>query len=298
MKLIFMFMLPLALAMDNERPYGVMGVNSDCEDDLGNFDTKEAAEDLFDSVVDEGDYNHVIIFDTDGYNPEYENVGNVRILREWQRPVPPAQPDDPAAAAAAPSEAAIVERARREAELEVMAVTLGYPVANTGDETPAEVVQDWTRRRWQWSQNIAAAESADDEPAVATVPAAPEPQPTAEPQPEGDIDVQIRAAQRLVDLKEVQKKIAAMEYILEFEEDEDILNDLTVLYCDELQLLGDDCPICLSPLAEGVVTTSCGHQYHFDCLRHTYSTRRVESSYSSHMENFQTWSQCPMCRQR
>eukprot|EP01050_Picozoa_sp_SAG11_P070410 SAG11_NODE_51888_length_108_cov_111.666667_1_plen_36_part_11 len=36
-----------------------------------------------------------------------------------------------------------------------------------------------------------------------------------------------------------------MEYILEFEEDEDILNDLTVLYCDELQLLGDDCPICL-----------------------------------------------------
>eukprot|EP01050_Picozoa_sp_SAG11_P019440 SAG11_NODE_3095_length_2699_cov_23.700769_2_plen_603_part_00 len=129
-------------------------------------------------------------------------------------------------------------------------------------------------------------------------PVAAEPEPETEPQPKGNIDVQIRAAQRLVDLKEVQQKIAAMEYILQFEEDEDILNDLTVLYCDELQLLGDDCPICLLPMREPMATTSCGHQYHFDCLRNAYNTRRVQSSWSECMVNLQTWSQCPMCREQ
>eukprot|EP01050_Picozoa_sp_SAG11_P017739 SAG11_NODE_2592_length_3188_cov_24.688795_1_plen_327_part_10 len=115
-----------------------------------------------------------------------------------------------------------------------------------------------------------------------------EPEPETEPQPDGNIDIRIKAAQRLVDLKEVQQKIAAMEYILEFEEDEDILNDLTVLYCDELQLLGDNCPICFGPITDDVVATSCGHQYHFTCLRQTYNARQVQS----------TWNQCPLCREQ
>eukprot|EP01050_Picozoa_sp_SAG11_P037889 SAG11_NODE_15174_length_586_cov_2.882957_1_plen_195_part_11 len=49
--------------------------------------------------------------------------------------------------------------------------------------------------------------------------AAAEPEPETEPQPDGNIDVRIRAAQRLADLKEVQQKIAALEYFLVVEQE-------------------------------------------------------------------------------
>eukprot|EP01050_Picozoa_sp_SAG11_P013375 SAG11_NODE_1558_length_4679_cov_139.454148_1_plen_869_part_00 len=75
--------------------------------------------------------------------------------------------EEPAAAATAPSEAAILDRARLEAAQEMAAVSAGQQVANTGDETPAEVLRDWTVNPLNplnpLRQNIAAAESADDE---------------------------------------------------------------------------------------------------------------------------------------
>eukprot|EP01050_Picozoa_sp_SAG11_P051208 SAG11_NODE_28984_length_315_cov_1.782407_1_plen_104_part_11 len=77
-------------------------------------------------------------------------------------------------------------------------------------------------------------------------------QPEPQPQPEGNIDVQIRAAQRLVNLKEVQQKIAALEHFLVVEQErdklgppdgpfaeaafdrwEDIQNELIGLYSEE-----------------------------------------------------------------
>ena len=70
---------------EDYKAFGVMGENSDCEEDLGFFDSMVAATVCFEDAVKDGEYDHVFIFDTNGYNPEYDNAGTVSIIREFKK---------------------------------------------------------------------------------------------------------------------------------------------------------------------------------------------------------------------
>ena len=69
---------------EDYKAFGVMGENSDCEDDLGFFDSMVAATVCFEDAVKDGEYDHVFIFDTDGYNGE-QNRHAVSIIREFKK---------------------------------------------------------------------------------------------------------------------------------------------------------------------------------------------------------------------
>ena len=63
--------------------FGVMGISSDGdEDDLDFCDTIQEATICFENALSEGLYARVIIFNADGYNPEYDNMDTVAIIRQ------------------------------------------------------------------------------------------------------------------------------------------------------------------------------------------------------------------------
>ena len=60
-----------------------MAEAEDEEADIGYFDTIEEARIEMIKVVSQDLYERVVIFDTEDYNPDYDNIGTVRIVEEW-----------------------------------------------------------------------------------------------------------------------------------------------------------------------------------------------------------------------
>ena len=68
---------------DDYKNYGVMAEAEDEEADIGYFDTIEEARIEMIKVVSQDLYERVVIFDTEDYNPDYDNIGTVLIVEEW-----------------------------------------------------------------------------------------------------------------------------------------------------------------------------------------------------------------------
>ena len=68
---------------DDYKNYGVMAEAEDEEADFDYFDTIEEARIEMIKVVSQDLYERVVIFDTEDYNPDYDNIGTVRIVEEW-----------------------------------------------------------------------------------------------------------------------------------------------------------------------------------------------------------------------
>ena len=60
---------------------------------------------------------------------------------------------------------------------------------------------------------------------------------------------------------------------------DDVLEEITVP-------MAEDCSICLSPLAEGVIKTPCGHHFHAECLEQAFTVNRQPGVHP----------RCPLCR--
>ena len=60
-----------------------MAEAEDEEADIGHFDTIEEARIEMIKVVSQDLYERVVIFDTEDYNSDYDNIGTVLIVEEW-----------------------------------------------------------------------------------------------------------------------------------------------------------------------------------------------------------------------
>ena len=71
---------------EDYKNYGVLAVGEDCEEDFGFFDTIEEAIVEY-KKVSLIDYMRVVIFESENYNPDEDNVGTVPIVKSRTKKV-------------------------------------------------------------------------------------------------------------------------------------------------------------------------------------------------------------------